>query len=244
MGQNFNLYYFIGCSSFVNKETAENMLKILKSINQNVKLFDNEPCCGGYLYFQGYKDKAIEKFRKNIEYFSQYDIDQILVNCPECCYTLKYLYKKYFNNWDKVIIHSSELLYNLIKENKIQLNNVDLKVTYYDPCHLSRHCFIYDKPRFIIKKIPGLKFKELDLKIEHSQCCGGPIRDPFVEVRNELSLDILKLSRRKGKIIITACPTCKYNLNTVAELFEQKTKSIDIIDLVAYSMGLISDLNI
>jgi Fe-S oxidoreductase len=53
-----------------------------------------------------------------------------------------------------------------------------------------------------------------------------------------MSLDLAK----RNKNLITACPTCYYNFETVANLFEHKVQVIELINLVAYSAELIPDL--
>jgi heterodisulfide reductase subunit D len=220
------------------------MIKILEKAKIKYKLFDEEPCCGGVLFLQGNIKEGIEKAKDNFKYFKDNDVSRILVNCPECMLALKHEYPKYIPDWDIEVKHTTEFIADLIKENKLELNSVKEKVTYHDSCHLGRYMGVYDAPRYIIENIPEIKFKEMDLNKKDAQCCGGTIRDPYVEIRNELTLDIIKSSRRKGKIIVTGCPTCNYNFNTVAELFEQKSRSVDIIDLVAYSAGLIPILPI
>ncbi|MHA1309726.1 MAG: (Fe-S)-binding protein [Candidatus Helarchaeota archaeon] len=237
-----NFHYFLGCTSIAYKKTALNMIKILDEAKISYKLFENEPCCGGILFLQGNLEEGIKKAKENFQYFKNNNVSKLLVNCPECLLTLKQEYPKYLENWNIEIKHTTELIAEIIKEKLIKLNPINKKVTYHDSCHLGRFNNIYEAPRFIIKSIPELKFKEMDLRREYSQCCGGTIRDPYFEVRNDLTLDILKSSRRKGKIILTGCPTCRYNFNAVAEHFEQKMRSVDIIDLVAYSAGLISEL--
>ncbi|MHA1231448.1 MAG: (Fe-S)-binding protein [Candidatus Helarchaeota archaeon] len=236
------LHYFLGCTSFLHKDTALNMVKILDSVGIKYKFLKNEPCCAGILFLQGNIEEGIEKAKKNYQYFKENNVSKFLVNCPECLLALKKEYPKYIEKWDIQVKHSTELIAEIIREGLLNLNPVNLKVTYHDSCHLGRFNEIYDAPRFIIKNIPGLKFKEMDLNKKDAQCCGGTIRDAFIELRNDLTLDLIKSSRRKGKIILTGCPTCKYNFNTVAELFEQKSRSLDIIDLVAYSAGLITKL--
>jgi len=238
------LHYFLGCTSLLHSTTALNMLKIMDHVGIKYKLFENEPCCGGVLFLQGNTEEGIKKAEEVFQYFNKNNVSNLIVGCPECMLAFKHEYPKYIEGWNIEIKHTSELLADIIKNGLIQLNEVKEKITYHDSCHLGRYNKVYDAPRFIIKNIPGLKFKEMDMNKKDSQCCGGPIRDPYIEVRNALTLDIIKSSRRKGKIIITGCPTCKFNFNAVAELFEEKARSVDIVDLVAYSAGLISQLPI
>ncbi|MBD3227406.1 MAG: hypothetical protein GF329_04385 [Candidatus Lokiarchaeota archaeon] len=237
------LTFFLGCTSLLHKDTAENMTRIMDKVGIKYQLLEDEPCCGGILFLQGNIEEGIKKAKDNIVYFKENNVKRMLLMCPECMLAFKREYPKYFD-WDMEIKHTSELIADLIKEGKLELNPVKLKVTYHDSCHLGRYLGVYDAPRYIINKIPDIKFKEMNLSKSNSHCCGGPIRDPYVQLRNDMTLDILKNERRKGKIIVTGCPTCRYNFNTVAELFDKKTRSVDIVDLVAYSAGIIPELKL
>ena len=241
-----DLHYFIGCTSLLHRDTAINMIKILESVEIKYSIFEEEPCCGGVLFLQGNIEEGIKKAKENADFFRKNKVKRLLVNCPECMMMFKKEYPKYVDDWDIEVKHSSELIADLIKEKKLILNPVNLeKVTYHDSCHLGRYLGVYDPPRYIIKNIPDIQFKEMDLKEKDSSCCGGPIRDPYIDLRNDMTLEIINASKRKGKIIVTGCPTCRYNFNTVIKLFEKKKRSsIDIIDLVAFSAGLIPKLKL
>ncbi len=238
-----NVLYFVGCTTaYAYPETGHAMKKILDAAGIEVELRADEPCCGGVLFMIGQIGEAIKKVKENIEYFKSHDIRKIIVNCPECYKTFVHDYPKADKDFDIPIQHSTQLIADLIKGGKISLTKeVPIKATYHDACHLGRHTGIYDEPRFIINSIPGINFKEMEFNKEHANCCGGPIRDPYIELRNQMALSNLDMAKRLRNII-TACPTCYYNLDGVARLFEHKVQVIKLIDLVAYSAGLISEL--
>jgi Fe-S oxidoreductase len=96
------------------------------------------------------------------------------------------------------VVHTVDFLYDLLQEGKLKFENeLPWTVTYHDPCHTGRHLnkfkvdkdgselwegayidvdeseCLYDKPREILKAIPGVKFVEMDRIRANSYCCGG-----------------------------------------------------------------------
>lgn len=245
MSSELKTLYFVGCTTaHVYTETGQAMKKILDAVNIEVKILKEEPCCGGVLFMIGQMGEAIKKVKENIAFLKSHNIGKIIVNCPECYKTFREDYPRVGKDFNIPVQHSTQVIAQLIKEGKLQLTKeVPIKATYHDSCHLGRHTGIYDEPRFIIQSIPGIKFKEMEMSKEHAICCGGPIREPFIELRNQMSLSNLNISKRLRNIV-TACPTCYYNLDGVSQLFEHKVKVIKLIDLVAYSAGLIPELSV
>ncbi|NVM04124.1 MAG: (Fe-S)-binding protein [Candidatus Helarchaeota archaeon] len=237
--ENSNMF-FVGCTiSYSYPRAAELMTKILAKYGVKYGTFDDEPCCGGVLSKIGQSSEAEEKVKKNIEYFKNLGIKRIVTNCPECYLAFKKEYTKIDPSFDKKIeiLHYTTLLANLIREKKIVFKKeVQIKATYHDPCELGRHMEIYEDPRFIIKSIPGIQFKELKRNLEYTQCCGGPIRIPYVQLRNILTKSILKEAKRN--YLITTCPACYYNFRAVKELLGAKSIPIDLIELVAFALNL------
>ncbi|MHA1264961.1 MAG: (Fe-S)-binding protein [Candidatus Helarchaeota archaeon] len=237
--------YFVGCTTaHMYPETGRVMKKILENAEIEVEVFEDEPCCGGVLFMIGQIGEGIRKAKTNIEWLHAHNISRVIVNCPECFKTFIHDYPKVAPDFNIPVQHSTQIIAELIKDRKLKLTKeVPIKATYHDACHLGRHSGIYEAPRFIIKSIPGIKFKEMEFSHEHAMCCGGPIRDPFIEVRNQMSLTNLDMAKRLRNIV-TACPTCYYNLDGVSQLFEHKVQVIKLIDLVAYSAGLLPELTV
>ena len=228
------LLYFRGCTAreklnSISKATE----RILKAANIKYETLDDEKCCGSVLLRTGFLDDAIEQMNSNLK-----DLEGkvILTSCAGCYKTLKEDYKKYLGI-DLKVIHISQLLEQLIKEDKISLKGKEnLKVTYHDSCHLGRHAGEYEAPRNVIKAISDLV--EMENIREKSRCCGsgGGVKSAYGDLSN--SIADLRIKEAKGTdadLLVTACPFCKLNLN-------ENSEDLDVLDLSEFVLRHL-DLN-
>ena len=223
------LLYFRGCTAreklnSISKAT-ERILKIAKI---DYETLDDEQCCGSVLLRTGFLDDAIEQMNGNLK-----DLEgkTILTSCAGCYKTLKEDYKKYLGV-DLKVIHISQLLEQLIKENKIPLKHKDdLKVTYHDSCHLGRHAGEYEAPRNVINSISNLV--EMDNNREKARCCGsgGGVKSAYGDLSNSIAdLRINEAKETDADLLVTACPFCKLNLS-------QNSDNLDVLDLSEFVLG-------
>jgi len=137
------------------------------------------------------------------------------------------------------VTHSTEFIVRLIEQGRIKLGELNERITYHDPCDLGRNSGIYEEPRYIINKIPGLKLTELDDNGEYCSCCGSG--GDLLASNEDLSLDIAR-----GKVnevldtgvqtLVTACPACVRAI-TMAKTAEKAPFNIlDITQLVWKAM--------
>jgi Fe-S oxidoreductase len=85
------------------------------------------------------------------------------------------------------------------------------KVTYHDPCYLGRHNGIYDEPREVLKKIPGLELNEMYESRENSLCCGMGGARIWMETTKSERFSNLRLEQAIGvgaEVLATSCPYC------------------------------------
>ena len=206
------LLYFRGCTAreklnSISKAT-ERILKIAKI---DYETLEDEQCCGSVLLRTGFLDDAIEQMNGNLK-----DLEgkTILTSCAGCYKTLKEDYKKYLGV-DLKVIHISQLLEQLIKENKIPLKHKDnLKVTYHDSCHLGRHAGEYEAPRNVISKLSNLI--EMRNTKEQSRCCGsgGGVKSAYGDLANSIAkIRVDEAEETGANLLISSCPFCKLNLN-------------------------------
>ena len=98
--------------------------------------------------------------RENIKAFVDNGVKKIVVSSPHCLHTFKNEYPDFRVNFE--VIHITQLLFQLIQEGKLEFTKeYGKKVAYHDPCYLGRHNGIFEEPRGILNKVPGLELKEL-----------------------------------------------------------------------------------
>jgi len=189
-------------------QATANLLNIA-GVNYGI-LGAKEMCCGESVRKAGNETLFKRLARENIKTFIENGVKKIVVSSPHCYHTFKNEYPEFKVNFE--VLHITQYLGQLINEGKLKITKeFKHKVTYHDPCYLGRHNGIYDEPRDILKKIPGLELKEMTDTRESSLCCGmGGGRIWMETAKNERFSDIrLKQAQETGaEILATACPYC------------------------------------
>jgi len=224
--------YFAGCTAtYREKKIAAATLSILNKLGADFTTLD-EVCCGSVLQRIGVdEEKAIALMKKNVEAIKATGVETLILSCSGCYRMFKIEYPKFvdvpFN-----VLHISEFLAK--QDLKLKpLGNV--KVTYHDPCHLGRHCKVYDAPREVLKKFPEINFKEMKYSKSGSHCCGGGggVRSAYPEEAKDIAGTRLD-EAGFADVIVTTCPFCVANLT--ASVGERKVKVIDLTELVDNSL--------
>ena len=173
-------------------------------------LGSKELCCGESVRKAGNEALFKRLAKENIKTFIDSGVKKILVASPHCYHTFKNEYPEFKVKFE--IIHISQFLFQLIRDGKLKITKeYKKKVTYHDPCYLGRHNDIYDEPREVLTKIPGLELREMAETRENSLCCGmGGSRVWMETAKNERFSDIrLKQANATGaEVLATACPYC------------------------------------
>jgi len=230
--------YFVGCvSSFfpMVQKIPQNFAQIMdKGGVDFTVLGEGEWCCGFPLIGAG-MSRELEKLKvHNLDKIKEVGAKSVVFSCPSCYRTWKELY-----DTDVELLHSSHLLERLIKENKIPLKELNLTVTYHDPCDLGRNSGVYEPPREVLRMIPGVKLVELENNREKTVCCGGGGNVEMVDP--ELSAGIAQkkideIQDTGADIIVTSCQQCVRTISTRARKQGIKLKVMDLTEIVMMAM--------
>jgi Fe-S oxidoreductase len=234
--EGMEILYFPGCYLSYDprlKKVARATAEILNAAGVEFGILGSkENCCGESIRKTGDEELFKRLARENIKTFIDNGVKKILVSSPHCYHTFKNEYPEFMVDFE--VIHISQYLFSLIDEGRLELSKeFEKKVTYHDPCYLGRHNGIYDEPREILKKVPGLELSEMPDSREDSLCCGGgggriwmetPKGERFCDLRVEQAMGV------EAEVLVTSCPYCIANFED-SKLTLDVSENIEIMDI-------------
>ncbi len=233
--------YFAGCSAALFpalNSIPQSFVKILENVREDyVILGDREWCCGLPLIALGMPDVAEEFIVHNVELINSLGVESVVVTCPGCFKVFKHDYRDIAGDLiDFEVLHSTEYILGLMDWDKISPKKFESKITYHDPCALGRGGGVFEEPRRILENIPGISFTELYENKRDCNCCGGG--GSLMAINPGLSYDITQ--NKVAEInsigvdnVVSACQTCKKNIQECARREKASFKALDIVELVA-----------
>lgn len=268
-----DVLYFVGCSaSYTHPEIAQATTKILDAAGSPFMLLPDERCCGNILYSVGMVDEARELAQHNIDAVRQTGAKTLLTSCAEGYRMWKVDYPKMLGiatadlGFD--VVHLVEYVDELVKEGALKLGNrVDLRLTYHDPCSLSRLSEpwvpwegerglwgvvdpplerrrgthgVYQPPRDVLSSIPGVELVEMPRMRENAFCCGAGrgTKEAFPDFASWAAEERLTEVKEVGaEAIVSACPWCKDNFAVTVSKNGGGLKVLDFSELVLSALG-------
>jgi heterodisulfide reductase subunit D len=187
----------------------------------------DEWCCGFPLLGAGLVEPLQPFIAHNLEAVRRKGAGRVVFACPSCYQMWREYYPRQFE-----ILHGSEFLSRLLKENRVPLKKLSLTVTYHDPCDLGRGAGVFDEPREVIRAIPGVKLVELPNNREKCLCCGGGGNLEMFDAGLASAIAARKMEEVLGtgaQVVVTACQQCVRTMTTYAK---RKGAPIEVMDLV------------
>ncbi|MFW9833836.1 MAG: (Fe-S)-binding protein [Candidatus Thorarchaeota archaeon] len=235
------LLYYTGCTAGIRlPNVAVSAAKILRAAGIDFAVLEDEPCCGSVLLRTGKAAEAKENAEKLEEVIKDSGAKRIVVTCAGCLKTLREDYPNLGVELPEVL-HLTQVLQEIVQKKKLKLKapKKSMKVTYHDPCHLSRAAGLYDDPREIIKAIPGFELIEMETNRDAAMCCGagGGLRSYDPELSKRMAADRVRSAIEiDAEMIVTACPFCETNLSAGAKQINSSIRIVDVIDLLAENL--------
>ncbi|MFX0003977.1 MAG: (Fe-S)-binding protein, partial [Candidatus Hermodarchaeota archaeon] len=183
------------------------------------------------------QNKPVKDFMNyNINLINRTGAKKVITSCAGCYRTIKKDWVKLGADYGFDVYHTVELIKTLLDEERISINSEFQKtVTYHDPCHLGRHMGMYDIPREVYNKIPGIKLVEMRRNRENAWCCGagGGVKIGYPEWSVEVSKERLEEAKKTGASVISSiCPFCRTNLSDANEKFKMDLEVIDLLEIL------------
>ncbi len=230
------IIFFVGSFISYDKDAqkiAQNIVKIFQKIGIKFGILgEEEQCCGSTVLLTGDIDAFKTIYEKNLELFKKYN-KPIVVSCSGCYNMLKNVYE--LDKFGIKVSHISEYLYKLTSNRRlIFTKDLNMNITYHDPCHLGRHSGIYKQPRKLIEKINGLNLIEMDRNMENSYCCGagGGVKKTYPDYALTVANQRIDEAISTGaEALFTACPFCERNFRDTGRM-----KVYDLTDLVLMAL--------
>jgi Fe-S oxidoreductase len=234
--EGMEILYFPGCYLSYDprlKKVAAATVKILNAAGVDFGILGTEEnCCGESIRKTGNEQLFKHLAKENIKNFIDRGVKKILVSSPHCYHTFKNEYPEFSVNFE--IIHITQFLSELMQAGRLKaVREYGKKITYHDPCYLGRHNKIFDAPRDVLNRIPGVEFTEMEERRENSFCCGGgggriwmetPKGERFSDLRLKQAVDV------GAEVLVTACPYCITNF-TDSSLSLEDGQSIEVKDI-------------
>jgi heterodisulfide reductase subunit D len=260
MPKEADIIFFIGCmTSYHEYKLLLNVLKVFTAAGINFTTMGvDEKCCGAINLMTGQFNRYDELAKHNVNEFKKRKASKIVTGCPGCYRGIK-RYEEYVDKFDFEILHTTELLADIIHSGKLELKK-DFKdknkpLAYHDPCELGRISdfegnAVYEQPRFILENVPNLgPLLEFPSCKRHSTCCGGGGGLKAVDYDVSAKITLTKIDDAidiGASSIASACPNClgqitvgtKMKKDEIAEKTGEKFKMnvFDIYDIVAKSI--------
>ena len=231
--------FFAGCvMSTAMADIDRATIRVLQRAGCDVVNTATQGCCGALNAHSGDLDTAKVLARQNIEAFEKDGDAPIIVNSAGCGAMLKD-YGHHFRD-DPEWAARAKAFSGRVKDVTEYLagrtlpmrHEVNVAVTYQEPCHLAHAQRISQQPRTLLRSIPGLQLREM---AESSLCCGSAGVYNLTNPDESRQLQHRKLDQAgatNAEIIATANPGCLIQLQSGLAERGAQTQVKHIVELL------------
>jgi heterodisulfide reductase subunit D len=230
--------YFTGCVAAyfpMAQKIPMALAEVLDTARADFTLLGEEEwCCGFPLLGAGLREHMQDLIAHNIEAVKQKGAHTVVFACPSCYQMWREYYPHEFE-----IYHVTQYLNQLITSGSLALKELELTVTYHDPCDLGRGSREYEAPREVIGSIQGVNLVEMAHSRDNCLCCGGGGNLEMID--SGLCAEIAKAKidevlHTGAQAVVTACQQCVRTMATYTRRNKISLEVMDIVQLVQRSL--------
>ncbi|MFQ5711816.1 MAG: (Fe-S)-binding protein [Candidatus Geothermarchaeales archaeon] len=237
-----NLYSRLTAGEDVYTPALIGANEVLEAMGVEVgHLFEEEPCCGYFLYMWGFEEDFSEHANRVYQKLKSLGVERLISMTPACTEALRDVYPKYIDGYDLKVQHFVETVKHGIDEGRITFRlDEPLKATFHDPCQLARYLELSSYVRDILNSVEGLTLIEATPNTGlMTKCCGGggsyEVIDP--ELSTRMAIDRAgELIDTGAQTIITCCPGCIMNLRRGVKELRADVNVVDLAELLRQAL--------
>jgi Fe-S oxidoreductase len=238
--------YWVGCSGALverNVPITKSVVKLLVEADVSFGVLgQSETCSGDPARRMGNEFLYATLAQANTEAWNDLGVRRVITACPHCFNTFKNEYPDFNGHYE--VTHHSEFLQQLMNRGKLQPKEMNgATVTYHDSCYIGRGNGIYDAPRDVVSRIPGVKMVEMPRNRNNGMCCGAGGGNMWQEEKGTRvnHLRAAEAANTGASVVATACPFCIQmfddGIGSVQPDEEQRTiRAFDIAELLEVSV--------
>jgi len=247
-----DIVYFAGCTAAYRQQAlGVATVRILDNLGVPFAMLGkNEWCCASAMVRTGQREVMAEHAVHNVDALKDAGAKNVLFACAGCLRNAAIDWPMWYEGY---IPYETMPLSVFLRE-KIRSGDVKYKIplnyrfTYHDPCHNGRHLmhlkgkdWAFEAPRDCIQSMPGVKFQDMVRNRALQRCCGagGGVKAGVPD----LAMDCAKArvqdaAEINAEVIASTCPFCRLNLIDGRNSAKSSIKMVDIVEMMAASMGL------
>lgn len=189
---------------------ARSAVRVLNQLGIEPVVVDDERCCGHDLLWSGDREAFKELARANLQSFRARGVKHVVTACAECARTWMLDYPSVDDESTPRVQHIIELMAEKTDADSFEpRNDAKTRVTYQDPCRLSRHLSVIDEPRQVLSRIPGVELTEMARHGRDAVCCGtSGFMHCDQESRRLQAERLAGAEATRAETVLTACPKC------------------------------------
>lgn len=213
--RNDEFLFYVGCLGSYDprcQEVARTLGEVLLKADVSFGVLGNdENCDGNEVKMLGEAGLFELLSEGNIRKFEKLGVKKIVTLSPHSYNAIKRYYPDFGGKYE--VLHYTELLLHLILEGKLEFSkDFESKVTFHDPCFLGRWNNLYDAPRKVLEKIPGLNILEMEKNRKNSICCGGGAGNFYTDFLGgkdcQSRIRVREAYETGADFLAVACPVC------------------------------------
>ena len=240
-----DVIYWVGCAAIYdgrNRKIAEALIKALKAAGVRFAVTGPETTCSGDPARRLGNEYLFQQLaQENVAALNERKVKQIITACPHCFNTIKNEYPAFGGRYE--VRHHTQVLDELITHGRLlPTKPVTEKVTYHDSCYIGRHNGIYDAPRRVMRRLPGLELVEMERSGSRSFCCGAGGGRMFLEEKTGKRINVERIEEAVATGADTVCSNCPFCMTMFVDGLKIKeesavgVKALDLAELVARSV--------